>query len=399
MNPTSVTLETLRQRTRAFINDEVIPREDASLAHDFVAQNRVIHALRQQAREAGVIGPGIPRELGGLGLSFRDRAVILEESGRSVLGPHALQAGPPDETNILMLDRLCTGTQRTRYLEPLAAGSATSCFAMTEPPPGAGSDPAMLQTRAVRRNGKWVIDGRKWFISGALGADFAIVMAQTESGPTMFIVDTDTPGYRTVRVIDALDGFISSHCELSFESCTVGDDAVLGQVGDGFAHAQLRLEPARLTHCMRFIGAARRALEIAERYVSGRESFGKPLGQHQNVQTLIADSHIDLYASRTMTFDVATRMDAGVSVKHESSMAKVFVSEAVGRVVDRAVQMTGAFGISGDSMLSVLYREVRPFRIFDGASEVHRSAIAQRVLKQYAQSPASSSGVFNIAKP
>ncbi|MFM0653471.1 acyl-CoA dehydrogenase family protein [Paraburkholderia sediminicola] len=387
MNATSTTLETLRLRTRTFIDEEVIPREDASLAHDFAAQNRLIHTLRKKAREMGVLGPGIPRELGGLGLSFRDRAVILEESGRSVLGPHALQAGPPDETNILMLDRLCSSAQRMRYLEPLAAGSTRSCFAMTEPPPGAGSDPAMLQTRAARRNGKWVIDGRKWFISGALGADFAIVMAQTDSGPTMFIVDTDTPGYRMVRVIDALDGFISSHCELSFESCIVGDDAVLGKAGDGFAHAQLRLEPARLTHCMRFIGAARRALEIAERYVSERESFGKQLGQHQNVQTLIADSHIDLYAARTMTFDVATRMDAGVSVKQESSMAKVFVSEAVGRVVDRAVQMTGAFGISSDSVLSVLYREVRPFRIFDGASEVHRSAIAQRVLKQYAKSP------------
>ncbi|HZZ13176.1 MAG TPA: acyl-CoA dehydrogenase family protein [Paraburkholderia sp.] len=385
MNAMPSTLETLRLRTRAFIDEQVIPCEDPSLAHDFAAQDRLVQALRQNARSAGVLGPGIPQTLGGLGLSFRDRAVILEEAGRSVLGPHALHAGPPDETNILMLNSLCSDVQRARYLEPLAAGTARSCFAMTEPPPGAGSDPSMLQTTATRRDGKWVIDGRKWFISGALGADFAIVMAKTDAGPTMFIVDTDAPGYRMVRVIDALDGFISSHCELAFEACTVSDDAVLGQIGAGFAHAQLRLEPARLTHCMRFIGMAQRALEIAERYVSGRQSFGKPLAQHQAVQTLIADSHIDLYASRMMTLDVAARMDAGLSVKQESSMAKVFVSEAVGRVVDRAVQLTGAFGISSDSVLSVLYREVRPFRIFDGASEVHRSAIAQRVLKPYAE--------------
>ncbi len=384
MNANQTPLETLRLRVRAFIDEDVIPCEDNALAHDFAAQDRVIHALREKAREAGVLGPGIARELGGLGLSFRERAVILEEAGRSLLGPHALHAGPPDETNIVMLASLCTDAQRERYLKPLAAGTARSCFAMTEPPPGAGSDPSMLLTRATRRDGRWVIDGRKWFISGALGADFAIVMAQTDSGPTMFIVDTDTPGYRMVRVIDALDGFISSHCELAFEGCTVGDDAVLGQVGEGFGHAQLRLEPARLTHCMRFIGAAQRALDIAARYVAGRDSFGKPLAQHQAVQTLIADSQIDLYAARLMTYDVATRMDAGQSVKQESSMAKVFVSEAVGRVVDRAVQLTGAFGISGDTVLSALYREVRPFRIFDGASEVHRAAIAQRALRQYA---------------
>ena len=377
-------LEALRMRVRAFIDDEVVPCESMALAHDFAAQDKVIFTLRQKARAAGVLGPGIPRALGGLGLSFSERAVILEEAGRSLLGPHALQAGPPDETNLLMLAQLCSPAQRERYLAPLAAGTARSCFAMTEPPPGAGSDPSMLQTRARRRDGQWVIDGRKWFISGALGAAFAIVMALTDEGPTMFLVDTATSGYRMVRVIDALDGFLSSHCELAFEGCAVGDDAVLGEIGRGFEHAQLRLEPARLTHCMRFIGAAARALAIAERYVAARDSFGKPLAQHQAVQMLIADSHIDLYAARLMTRDVAARMDAGQTVKQQSSMAKVFVSEAVGRVVDRAVQLCGAFGISDDTVLATLYREVRPFRIFDGASEVHRAAIAQRELKRYA---------------
>jgi acyl-CoA dehydrogenase len=383
MSMPNVVPMTLRERVRAFIDAEVIPCEDIALAHRFDDQRNVIETLQGKARKEGLLGPGIPIALGGLGLSFRDRAAILEEAGRSLLGAHALHAGPPDETNIVMLDKLCTTAQRARYLEPLTAGMKHSCFAMTEPAPGAGSDPAMLRTRARRRNGRWIIEGRKWFISGALGADFAIVIAQTSDGPTTFIVDTDVPGYQMVRVIDALDGFLSSHCELAFDGCEVGDDAVLGVVGEGLAQAQLRLEPARLTHCMRFIGAAQRAMEIAARYVASRESFGKRLSAHQAMQTMIADSQIDLYASRVLTADVAAKMDAGESVKQESAMAKVFVSEAVGRVVDRAVQMTGAFGISGDSVLSALYREVRPFRIFDGASEVHRAAIAQRWLKPY----------------
>lgn len=383
MNNDPEKLEALRLRVRAFIEREVIPCERAELAHDFAAQDAIVQDLREKARVAGVFGPGIAREAGGLGLTFRERAVVLEEAGRSLLGPSALHAGAPDETNILMLGQLASPSQREKYLAPLTAGRIKSCFAMTEPPPGAGSDPSMLQTRATKKGNRWVINGRKWFVSGALGAAFAIVMAQTEHGITMFLVDTDTPGYRLVRLIDALDGFLSSHGELALVDCEVGDEGVLGKVGDGLKYAQLRLEPARLTHCMRFIGSASRALDIAQDYVAERESFGKRLSEQQNVQTLLADSHIDLYGSRLMTWDVAERMDARQSVKHESAMAKVFVSEAVGRVIDRAVQMTGALGVSGDSMLANFYREVRPFRIFDGASEVHRAAIAQRIMKQH----------------
>lgn len=372
----------LQQRYRRFVDEVCIPREDSSLLHDIARQDAVLAELRDIARQRGVFGPMISRRLGGLELSLRDGAVVLEELGRSHLGPAAVHAGAPDETNIAMLDKLAAGAQRERYLAPLAQAHLRSCYAMTEPSPGAGSDPSMMRTTAIRHEDGWVINGHKWFISGAIGAAFAIVMARTESGPTMFIVDADNPGYEVVRDIPCIGASLSSHCEVRFSDCFVQDHAVLGEVGRGFEYAQLRLEPARITHCMRYIGMARRSMEIAQTYVTMRHSFGAPLADNQLVQSLIADSHIDLHAARLMTWHVASQVDMGQSVKHESALAKVFVSEAVNRVVDRAVQLCGAYGISNESELGLLYRNVRAFRVVDGASEVHRVAIAKRVLKR-----------------
>lgn len=378
----SEALQALRAKVRRFIDEEVIPLEDPVLAHDLERLDNVARLLREKAKAAGVYAPQLPRELGGLALSWRDRAVVLEELGRSFPGPIAANCAPPDQPNMINLLQLGTPEQQARYLHPLMHGDIRSCFGMTEPPPGAGSDPAMLQTRAERRGGQWILNGRKWFISGAVNASFAIVLAQTDEGATLFIVDAGNPGYQLVRNIPSIDGFqIGGHGEIRLIDCAVAPDAVLGEVGKGFAYAQARLEPARVSHCMRFIGRAARAMEIAQDYVKTRHSFGQPLAALQQVQAMVADSYIDLHASRLMTWHVAALIDAGQPVKQESAMTKVFVSEAVNRVADRAAQMMGALGMSEDTPVSLILRELRPFRIYDGASEVHRAALARRILQ------------------
>jgi acyl-CoA dehydrogenase len=375
-------LETLRARVRRFVDEQCIPREDPVLAHDLERLDQVAAELRERAKQAGIYAPQLPREWGGLAASWADRGVLLEELGRSFLGPLAANCAPPDQPNMINLLQLGTLEQQHRYLKPLAAGEIRSCFAMTEPPPGAGSDPSMLRSRAERTMDGWTLNGHKWFISGAVGAAFAIVLAQTDDGPTMFIVDTNRAGYRLVRNIASMDGFqIGGHGEIELMDCRLGSDAVLGEVGRGFEYAQTRLEPARISHCMRFIGRAVRAMEIAQAYVTERTSFGERLADLQQIQALVADSHIDVHASRLMTRHVAGLLDAGADVKHASAMTKVFVSEALCRVADRAAQMMGALGMSEDTPVSLIVRELRPFRIYDGASEVHRATLARRILK------------------
>lgn len=375
-------LADLRRRMRDFVECEAIPRESAELAHDLQKLDEVARVLRAKAKKAGVYAPQLPVEMGGLGLSWKDRAVLLEEAGRSFLGPIAINCGPPDQPNVINLLQHGTPQQKSRYLDPLVRGDVRSCFAMTEPPPGAGSDPSMLKTHATRTPNGWSITGRKWFISGAVGAAFSIVLAQTDEGPTTFIVEADNPGFDLVRNIPSIDSYqIGGHGELLFSDCEIGDDAVLGEVGKGLVYAQERLEAARVSHCMRFIGRASRAMTIAQEYVTSRHSFGNPLSDLQQIQAMVADSHIDLHACRLMTWHAAAMMDAGQSVKHESAMTKVFVSETVYKVADRAAQMMGSLGMSEDTPVSLILRELRPFRIYDGATELHRATIARRILK------------------
>ena len=372
----------LRPRVRAFVEAEALPREHVSHVHDPVALDRTLAELRPIARAQGLYLPQMPVEHGGLGLSWTERAAVLEEAGRSYLGPGAMNCAAPDQPNMISLLRNGSAAQQKAYLWPLANGEIRSCFAMTEPHPGAGSDPSMLQTAAVRSGQGWVIDGHKWFITGAIGARFAIVLARTPDGPTQFIVDADNPGFRVLRAIRAIDPFaIGGHGEIELRNCLVRDDAVLGEVGQGLAYAQQRLEPARLSHCMRLMGRAGRALELAQAYVNERRSFGQLLAQLQQIQAMVADCHIDLHASRLMTLDCAARMDAGLSVKTETAMTKVFVSEALYRVADRAAQMMGALGMSEDAPVSLILRELRPFRIYDGASDLHRATLGRRFLK------------------
>lgn len=371
--------EVLRERVGAFLEEAVIPQEPEAARYPERLE-AIARELQAEAKRRGLFLPQMPRELGGLGLSWTQLAVILEEAGRSLLGPRALNAAAPDEGNMHLLHRVASPEQRRRYLEPLASGEVRSGFAMTEPM-GAGADPSLLQTTARRKGRGFVLEGRKWFITGAEGAAFFLVLARAEEGPTIFLVDRENPGLKLVRTIPTLDRWsLGGHGELVLEGCEVGEEAVLGEVGKGFAYAELRLDSARLTHCMRWLGVGVRATEIAQAYALRRDSFGRKLAEHQGVQFLIADSHMELHAARLMVWHAAWRLDRGERIRHEASMAKVFVSEAVGRAVDRAVQITGALGISEDTPLSHFYREVRPFRIYDGPSEVHRASVAKRAL-------------------
>ena len=374
-------VQDLCERVRRFVDEVAIPAESPAIARDVAALDRSVARLRAQARDAGLYAPQLPEQWGGLGLDWRGLARVLEEAGRGFLGPAALNCAAPDQPNMLTLLRLGSPAQQARYLAPLVRGEQRACFAMTEPAPGAGSDPSMLRTRAARRGNRWVLDGHKQFISGGVGADFALVLARAEEGVTLFLVPADTPGYRVVRDIGMVTGYqIGGHAEILLDGCEVGDDAVLGEPGRGLEYAQLRLEPARLSHCMRYIGRARRALETAQTYVCQRDSFGARLADLQQIQAMVADSQIDLHASRLMTLDCAGRMDEGLSVKQHSAMAKVFVSEAVNRVADRAVQMMGASGLSDDTPVAMVWQEMRPFRIYDGANELHRATLARRLL-------------------
>ncbi len=379
----------LAERTASFVERHVIPVEEArrGVLHDGPAEVRA--ELQALAREAGVFAPHVGERWGGAGLDMRGQALVLEEAGYSLFGPLALNCAAPDEGNMHLLERVATEEQKQRYLAPLAAGEARSCFAMTEPSPGAGSDPALLRTTATKVAEGWLIEGRKWFITGAQGATFAICMARTSGevggrgGATMFLVDGDNPGMSVVRDIDTLDeGLFGGHSEVVFEECLVAPDAVLGEVDMGFENAQVRLGPARLTHCMRWLGLARRAHDIAVARAIEREAFGSRLADLGMVQQLVADNEIDMAASRGLIWAAATELDAGGRASQETSIAKTFVAEAVGRVVDRAVQVCGALGISGDVLLSRYLREVRPFRIYDGPSETHRWAIARRAVRR-----------------
>ena len=372
-------VERLRDRTRRFIRETVIPVESRSLDDELRAE------LQEAARQAGLLAPQVAVELGGQGLDMRGASVVYEEAGYSPLGPHALNCAAPDEGKMRMLELIATREQQGRYLRPLVEGRARSCFAMSEPPPGAGSDPMMLRTRARKVEGGWVIDGVKRFISGAEGAAFAICMARTgerierDEGATMFIVDASNPGFRVGRRIPTMDRtFAAGHSEVAFSECFVPEAAVLGEPGLGYRYAQVRLAPARLTHCMRWLGLARRALDIALDQAAEREAFGARLEQLGMVQQLIADSVIDIEASRSLNRWAAWVLDSGSPGRHETSVAKVFVAEAVHRVIDRAIQICGGAGVSDDLPLARFLGEVRPFRIYDGPSETHRWAIARK---------------------
>jgi acyl-CoA dehydrogenase len=380
-------VEELVEATRRFVREVCIPAEGRHTGHELDADLRA--ELQQKAREARIFAPHVSPEYGGRGLDMRARAPVFEAAGYSPLGPQAMNFAAPDEGNQHMLELIASAEQKERYLAPLARGETRSCFSMTEPPPGSGSDPSMLQTRAERRSGGWAINGEKRLVTGAIGAAFTICMARTDDkvergkGATMFLVDADNPGWRVGRPIPTVDSnAIGGHCEVFFEDCFVPDEAVLGEPGLGFQYAQVRLAPARLTHCMRWLGIARRALDIALDRSAEREAFGQKIQDLGLAQQLIADSEIDIETCGPLILHACWILDSGGDGIRESSIAKVYVSEAVWRVVDRAVQLCGGVGVSYDAPLARFLNDIRPFRIYDGPSEVHRWSIARRAVKR-----------------
>jgi acyl-CoA dehydrogenase len=382
----------LKERTERLVRERIIPYENDPRQTPHGPSPELRRELVALGGGAGLLSPHVGREWGGLGLDHRAKSVIFEAAGYSPFGPVALNCFAPDEANMHLLEQVAEEHQKERWLRPLAAGEIRSCFMMTEPAPGAGSDPSMLKTTARRatdgNRGDFVIDGEKWLITGAVGAEFAIIMAKTDSdgagpaGATMFLTPMDAPGIAVERVLDTLDQFMSGgHAVIRLDGLRVPESAVLGRVGEGFRYAQVRLAPARLTHCMRWLGAARRAHDIAADYARRRTAFGKPLGEHEGVGFMLADNEMDLHTSRLVIWHTAWVLDQGGRGGHESSMAKVICSEAIWRVVDRSMQILGGLGITDDTIVARLFREVRPFRIYDGPSEVHRWSIARRVLR------------------
>jgi acyl-CoA dehydrogenase len=376
-------IETLRRRTRRFVRDVLMGEEPTPGDR---LPDATLRRLQVAAKEAGVFAPHVPQEYGGQGVPIESWSPILQEAGYSPIGPSVLNCMAPDEGNMHMLNLIATEEQKQRFLAPLAAAEVRSCFGMTEPHPGAGSDPAALRTTARRRNGRWVIDGEKRFISGANGAAFCILMACTDeddpapAGATMFLVPMETPGVRVGTQIHTVDRYIAGgHPHVHFEDVEVGDDAILGEVGLGFRYAQVRLGPARLTHCMRWLGLARRSLDIALDRAEVRELFGAPLMAHGLAQNLIAESVIDLETSDAIITKTAALLESDPKAGSAmSSIAKVHCSEAIFRVIDRAVQLCGGDGVSDGLPLAQYLNEVRPFRIYDGPNETHKWAIARR---------------------
>jgi alkylation response protein AidB-like acyl-CoA dehydrogenase len=316
-------------------------------------------------------------------------ALVSQELGVSGLASLALNCMAPDEGNMHLLLHTADEPQKERYLRPLAEGRVRSCFAMTEKEV-ASSDPTQLQTVARRDGDAWVIDGEKWFITGANGAAFAIVVARTEGDEvpdprdryTLFLVDGDNPGWEVVREIPVMGTHTpGGHCEVRLNGCRVGSESVLGRPGQGFALSQARLGPARLAHAMRWIGVAQRALDIATGRALSREAFGKPLVRHEGVAWMLADSAIELYAARLMVLHTAWKIETARDFGQEVAIVKVFVSEVLGTVVDRALQICGSLGYSADLPLERFYRDARAARIYDGPSEVHRMVVARNLAK------------------
>jgi len=376
-------LKELQERTRNFIREKILPLESDRRQTHHGPTEEFRRELVALGKEAGLLSSHVSPEFGGLGLSHVAKAIVFEEAGYSLLGPVALNIFAPDEGNMHLMEMVATHEQKERWLRPLAAGQTRSCFCMTEPPPGAGSDPAALSTTAVRDGDDFVIIGDKWFITGAEGAAFAIIMAKDEDGnATMFLSDMSAPGIEIVRSMDSLDSaFAGGHGVVRFNNLRVPAKNILGELGKGFRYAQVRLAPARLTHCMRWLGTARRAHEIATEYARTRMAFGKKIGEHEGVGFMLADNEMDIRTTRLMIWHTAWVLDQGERGGTESSMAKVVSSEAVWRVVDRCVQIMGGQGVTGESLVERIFRETRAFRIYDGPSEVHRWSLAQRIMR------------------
>jgi len=380
----------LANRIRQFVDERLIPLEGSADTYDDHEnmQEPLLARMRQEARNEGLWALQMPRGRGGAGLPVVGMAACYEEMNRSLFGPVVMNCAAPDDGNMIVLNKVATEAQKARWLQPIIEGRVRSSIVMTEPDPGSGSDLGMMRTVAQRRGNKWVVYGRKWFITGGEVASHFLLIARTSDdarrGLTAFMFHRDQPGWRIVRRIPIMGPEEhGGHCELEIDGLEIEDSERLMDVGDGLKVAQIRLGTARLTHCMRWLGLARKCLEIAEEYIRRRKSGGVPLSDKESVQLLLGDAAMQLRIGRLLTMHAAWKLDQGAIARHEVSMAKVHVADALHKAVDTALQLNGARGYSKDTPLEWIYRYARQARLVDGASEVHRMVIARALLERH----------------
>lgn len=375
----------LAAKIENFVRETIVPYEkDTRRDHHNCPTDELVDEMKAHARAEGLLTPHILPDGGHL--SQQETAIVLRASGLSPLGPLALNTAAPDEGNMYLLGKVGSRQIKERFLRPLVEGRARSAFLMTEPAAegGAGSDPSMMFTTCRPDGNCWVINGRKAFATGAHGAQVGIVMAQAEAGACMFLVDLPDPAIRVDRIPNTMDNSMpGGHAVVTIDNLRVPADQMLGEAGEGFKYAQVRLAPARLSHCMRWLGACVRANEIATDYANRRFAFGKPLIDHEGVGFMLAENLIDLKQCELMIDWCAGVLDQGNMGISESSMAKVAVSEALMRVADRCVQVMGGTGVSDDTIVEQVFREIRAFRIYDGPTEVHKWSLAKKIKRDW----------------
>ena len=376
--------DALRAKARDFVAREVIPLESDPTIWDDQENIRLdrLEALRAKAKAIGIWAPQAPREDGGMGLPMVAWAALYEEANYGLFGPLAFNCAAPDDGNMNLIAKIGTPEQKRKWLHPIVRGEVRSSFAMTEPMPGAGSDPGMMLTRAERQGNQWVIKGRKWYITGAAEAQHFILVARTSDDPrkglTAFLFHRDQPGWSILRRIEIMGPEEhGGHCELLFDGLTISDDNILGQVGDGLKATQIRLGPARLTHCMRWLGLSKRCMDIAAIYASERTGFGIRLADRESIQLKMGELAHDIQIGRLLVMNAAWKLDQGDFARKEISMAKVHVADTLHKAADVAIQINGARGYSKDTILEWIYRYARQARLVDGATEVHRMVLAK----------------------
>jgi acyl-CoA dehydrogenase len=375
-------VEDFRARIAAFVERELIPIEldPASFdAHENIRLD-LLDDLRRKARQEGLWCLQLKAETGGQGLDKAGMAVCYEAMNRSIFGPVVFNSAAPDDGNMMLLERIGTPAQRERWLQPIVEGAVRSAFAMTEPHPGGGSDPSMIETRAERRGDRYVVSGTKWFITGAEEARHFILIARTSDDPrrglTAFLYHGDQPGWRIVRRIPIMGPEEhGGHCELAFEGLEIPAENVLLGEGQGLKVTQMRLGPARLTHCMRWLGLAKRCVEIATAYAAERTGFGQRLAERESIQLMLGGLAMEIEIGRLLVMKAAWEIDRGGFARKEVSMAKVQVANVLHRAADIAIQINGARGYSKDTVLEWIYRYARQARLVDGADEVHRMVL------------------------
>ena len=396
-------VEDVRRRVREFMDDVVRPAEEKLVADKASPDEwrAKLRELRELAKEWKLWLPHMPEEWGGQGLGATAMAFVSAEAGRTTFGPYILNAYAPDEGNHHTLLHFATPEQKEKWLRPLLEGEVRSCFAMTEPEV-AGSDPTGIRTTAVLDGDEWVVNGHKWFTSGARGAKFAIVIAKTDPDAdppqarnSAIIVPTDTPGFEIVRDIETMAGR-GNHCEIRLTDVRVPAENILGERGGGHRLGQVRLGPARLAHCMRWIGQCERALEMLVDRALNRELHGAPLADKQAIQWMMADSALEMYAAKLMVLHAAYKIESGDDFRQEVSMAKHHVANTLWRVIDRAIQVHGALGYSGDSPLGEMMKHARSARLVDGADEVHQQRIAENVIKAFQETGSTRAATGNL---